>query len=105
MKHFEYVTKKEYGPVKEELINLIRMVQDDVREHFTSRYDFIGSASRNMITRELVAMLDMTLMSILESMIQTINTQLKRLEIFLRLLLINMGSCFHMTMPRTAKEF
>jgi hypothetical protein len=29
MKHFEYVTKKEYGPVKEELINLIRMVQDD----------------------------------------------------------------------------
>ncbi|MFA6633555.1 MAG: hypothetical protein BWX74_00883 [Tenericutes bacterium ADurb.Bin087] len=53
MKHFEYVTKKEYGPVKEELINLIRMVQDDVREHFTFRYDFIGSASRNMITREV----------------------------------------------------
>lgn len=53
MKTFEYVTKKEYGPVKEEFINLIRMVQDDVREHFTFRYDFIGSASRNMITREV----------------------------------------------------
>ena len=53
MKHFEYVTKKEYGPIKEELIDLIRMVQDDVREHFTFRYDFIGSASRNMITREV----------------------------------------------------
>ena len=53
MKHFEYVTKKEFGPVKEELINLIKLVQDDVREHFTFRYDFIGSSSRNMITREV----------------------------------------------------
>ena len=53
MKHFEYVTKKEFGPVKEELISLIKMVQDDVREYFTFRYDFIGSASRNMITREI----------------------------------------------------
>lgn len=53
MKHFEYITKKEYGPVKEELNSLIHMVQDEVREYFTFRYDFIGSASRNMITREI----------------------------------------------------
>ena len=53
MKEFEYVTKREYGPVKEDLVELIHLVQDEVREYFTFRYDFIGSASRNMITREI----------------------------------------------------
>ena len=53
MKEFEYVSKREYGPVKEDLVDLIHLVQDEVREHFTFRYDFIGSASRNMITREI----------------------------------------------------
>lgn len=52
MSDFKYVTKKEYQPVKKELIELINLVQDEVREYFTFRYDFIGSASRNMITRE-----------------------------------------------------
>ena len=53
MKKFEYVSKKEYGPAKEDLVELIHLVQDEVREYFTFRYDFIGSASRNMITREV----------------------------------------------------
>ena len=53
MKQFEYVSKREYGPVKEELVDLIHLVQDEVREYFTFSYDFIGSASRNMITREI----------------------------------------------------
>ena len=53
MKDFEYVSKKEYGPVKDDLIELIHLVQEEVREYFTFRYDFIGSASRNMITREV----------------------------------------------------
>lgn len=53
MKDYQYVTKKEYGPVKDELVELIHLVQNEVREHFTFRYDFIGSASRNMITREV----------------------------------------------------
>ena len=52
MKDFEYVTKKEYLPVKNELIELINLVQDEVRDKFTFRFDFIGSASRNMITRD-----------------------------------------------------
>lgn len=52
MSDFKYVTKKEYQPVKNELIELINLVQDEVREYFTFRYDFIGSASRNMITRD-----------------------------------------------------
>ena len=52
MSNFKYVTKSEYQPVKNELIELINLVQDEVRECFTFRYDFIGSASRNMITRD-----------------------------------------------------
>ncbi|MCM1513530.1 MAG: hypothetical protein NC090_00850 [Anaeroplasma bactoclasticum] len=53
MKQYEYVSKKEYMSVKKELIELINMVQDEVRDFFTFRFDFIGSASRNMITREV----------------------------------------------------
>lgn len=52
MSDFEYVTRKEYLPVKKELIELINLVQDEVRDYFTFRFDFIGSASRNMITRD-----------------------------------------------------
>lgn len=52
MSNFKYVTKSEYQPVKNELIELINLVQDEVTEYFTFRYDFIGSASRNMITRD-----------------------------------------------------
>ena len=51
MAEYEYVSKKEYQPVKNDLISLINMVQNEVRNYFTFRYDFIGSASRNMITR------------------------------------------------------
>ncbi len=50
---YDYVSKKEFMPVKKELIKLINMVQDEVHSHFTFRFDFIGSASRNMITREV----------------------------------------------------
>ncbi len=53
MKKFEYVSKSEYMPIKQDLIKLINLVQDEVRENFTFRFDFIGSASRNMITREI----------------------------------------------------
>lgn len=52
MSNFSYVTKKEYLPVKKELIELINLVQDEVIDYFTFRFDFIGSASRNMITRD-----------------------------------------------------
>lgn len=50
MKEFVYVTEREAKKVKKELIELINLVQDEVRNQFTFRYDFIGSASRNMIT-------------------------------------------------------
>lgn len=49
---FEYVPVSEYMPVKKELISLINDVQDDVREYFTFRFEFIGSTKRKMITRD-----------------------------------------------------
>lgn len=52
MHNFRYVTKKEFLPVKKELIEIINKVQDIVRNEFTFRYDFIGSASRNAITMD-----------------------------------------------------
>lgn len=50
MHNFRYVSKKEAAPVKEDLLDLIHEVQDEVRDKFTFQYEFIGSASRNMIT-------------------------------------------------------
>ena len=53
MYNFEYVSKNEWKPVRENLIDIIHCVQDEVREHFTFRYDFVGSSKRNMITRDV----------------------------------------------------
>ena len=53
MKEFEYVSKKEYQPIKNEVIELLNLVQDEVRDKFTFRYDFIGSVDRNMVTRQV----------------------------------------------------
>ena len=52
MHHFSYVPKKEAAPYKEKVIELINAVQDEVRDYFTFRFDFVGSSSRNMITCE-----------------------------------------------------
>lgn len=52
MHNFTYVSKKEAAPYKGEIIELIKTVQKEVKKHFTFRFDFIGSSSRNMITRE-----------------------------------------------------
>lgn len=50
MKDFVYVTKKEAAPARADLEELIHLVQDELRKTFTFSYEFIGSASRNMIT-------------------------------------------------------
>ncbi|MBR2085585.1 MAG: hypothetical protein IJ906_00345 [Oscillospiraceae bacterium] len=52
MHNFSYVFKKEAAPYKEELIELIKAVQKEVKKYFTFRFDFVGSSSRNMITCE-----------------------------------------------------
>ncbi len=49
---FEYVPRKEYMPVRRELEKVIHQLQDEVRDRFTFQKRFIGSSSRNMITRD-----------------------------------------------------
>ena len=53
MHDFEYVPKYEWEPVRDELYEIIYKLQDEVREHFTFQFKFVGSSSRNMITRDL----------------------------------------------------
>ncbi len=47
---FEYVTKAELTPARENLITLIKEAQDILREEFTFRFDFVGSYKRKMVT-------------------------------------------------------
>lgn len=50
MHEFRYVTKKQAQPIKDELYQILYMVQDLVRDNFTFSFTPIGSSSRNMIT-------------------------------------------------------
>lgn len=50
--NFEYVPKEEWKPVRDELFEIIRRLQNEVRDKFTFRYDFVGSSERKMITRD-----------------------------------------------------
>lgn len=50
MHDFIYVTKASARPVKNELLQIIREVQDIVRHHFTFQFKIVGSSSMNMIT-------------------------------------------------------
>lgn len=50
MYHYEYVTRKEANPYRDEFVDVIHEVQDVLRDNFTFNYRFIGSSSRNMIT-------------------------------------------------------
>lgn len=53
MSVYEYVSKKTAAPPKRNLVFLFKKVQMEVKQYFTFRFDFIGSSSRNMITREV----------------------------------------------------
>lgn len=53
MHDFRYVSKSEYKPLKNQIIELLYDVQDEVRSYFTFRFDFIGSTKRNMITQDI----------------------------------------------------
>lgn len=50
MYHYRYATKEETVPVRAELEEIIHKVQDEVRNHFTFSYQFIGSSKNNLIT-------------------------------------------------------
>ena len=53
MHDFQYVPKSEYKPLKAKIMELLYDVQDEIEEHFTFRFDFVGSTKRNMITRDM----------------------------------------------------
>lgn len=53
MHDFQYVPKSEYQPLKNQIIQILNEVQDEVRDDFTFQYHFIGSTKRNMITRDM----------------------------------------------------
>ncbi|CDR30522.1 Uncharacterised protein [Acholeplasma oculi] len=49
---FEYVSKTKYSPVRSELEDIIKNVQDELRGEITFRFDLIGSGSKKLITQE-----------------------------------------------------
>lgn len=53
MYHFKYVPRTEYLPLKKEIIELIKEVQNQVRDKFTFHFEFVGSTKRNMITEDV----------------------------------------------------
>lgn len=52
---FVFVPKNEYLPVKNDLIKLIEQVQNAIGNNVKFTYKFVGSASRDMITKDLKA--------------------------------------------------
>lgn len=53
MHNFKYVSKKQFSPVKKDLIQIINSVHDQVRKNFTFQFYFVGSAERNMVTYDV----------------------------------------------------
>ena len=52
MHDFRYVPRDEWKPVRDELVEIIHTLQNEVRDEFTFQYRFVGSSRRNMITRD-----------------------------------------------------
>lgn len=50
MYRFQYVSKNEIASLKNQVIELIGLVQDEIRNYFTFQYKFIGSIKLNMVT-------------------------------------------------------
>ena len=50
MYYFQYISKSEIAPLKNQVIELIGLVQDEIRNYFTFQYEFIGSVKWNMVT-------------------------------------------------------
>lgn len=50
MYHFQHVSKNEIASLKNQVIELIGLVQDEIRNFFTFQYEFIGSVKLNMVT-------------------------------------------------------
>lgn len=53
MNNFQYVTKKQLSSAKNDLIEIIHSVQNQVRQDFTFQFYFVGSIKRNMVTYDV----------------------------------------------------
>lgn len=53
MYNFQYVTAKQLSPMKQDLIQIIHSVQNQVRQDFTFQFYFVGSIKRNMVTYDV----------------------------------------------------
>lgn len=53
MHNFQYVTRKQLSPVKKDLIQIIRSIQNLLHDDFTFQYYFVGSSNRNMMTYDV----------------------------------------------------
>lgn len=53
MKNYEYVSKKEWKPIKKDVIEILYELQDEVRKQTTFQFSFVGSVKYNLITREV----------------------------------------------------
>lgn len=52
MKEYEFVSRKEYAPVRKELEEILKKVQNLVRNEFTFQFKLVGSGNKHLITRE-----------------------------------------------------
>ena len=52
MQNFKYLPRKIAAEHKKEIIELLHLVQDEIRKYFTFSFYPVGSSSRNMITLE-----------------------------------------------------
>ena len=52
MHDFKYVPKSEWAPTRDELLDIIHKLQNEVKNYFTFQYHFVGSSKRKMITRD-----------------------------------------------------
>lgn len=53
MHNFQYVTEKQLSPTKQDLIQIIYSVENEVRQYFTFQFNFVGSVERNMVTYDV----------------------------------------------------
>lgn len=53
MYNFKYVSTKQLSSTKKELIQIIKSVQNEVRQYFTFQFYFVGSIERNMVTYDV----------------------------------------------------
>ena len=52
MHDFDYVPAEEWKPVRDELLQIILRLQNEVSDSFSFQYHFVGSSKRKMITRD-----------------------------------------------------